>query len=90
MSRSTASLMAWLATAVLVAFAVVSIVTGNPAYILWSVVPLIMVIYYFVVAVRGETLGNAKRQRDEQIAANKAAARKKSAAARKSDPASAG
>lgn len=88
MSRSTAGLIAWLATAALVAFGVVSILTENPAYFLWSVVPLIMVIYYFVVAVRGETLGTAKRLRDEQIAARKAAARKP--VARKSDPASAG
>ncbi|GAB3303849.1 hypothetical protein EK0264_03380 [Epidermidibacterium keratini] len=79
MSRSMASTLAIAAFALLAAFAIIAIVTGEPGYILWSFVPLVLVGSYFVVAVRGESLGARKRERDEKMAERKRAARGMSA-----------
>lgn len=79
MSRSTATTLAIAAFALLAVLALTAILTGEPAYILWSVVPLVLVGSYFVVAVRGESLGARKRERDEKIAERKRAARGMSA-----------
>lgn len=79
MSRSTATTLAITAFALLAVLALTAILTGEPGYILWSVVPLVLVGSYFVVAVRGESLGARKRARDEKLAERKRAARGMSA-----------
>lgn len=82
MSRSATIWLAVALIALLAAFATVSMVTSNPAWILWSVVPILGVLLFVFAAIRGETLGECKRQRDVQIAERKAAERKARAAAR--------
>lgn len=61
--------------ALLVAFAVISIVTGNPAFVLWAVVPIVMAFSTVVAAIRGATKGDRKRDRDARLAAQKGAQR---------------
>jgi len=61
----------------LLAFAVTSIVTGNPAFVLWAVVPIAMTFFTVVAAIRGATKGDRKRDRDARIAAQKAAQKTK-------------
>ena len=76
MSRKAAFGVAVGLVALLVVFAVISLSTGEPGWVLWSVVPILGVLIFFVAAVRGETLGAAKLARDEQMAKRKSAARR--------------
>lgn len=82
MSRSAAIWAAIALTAVLLVFTGIALVTSDAGWFLWSVVPIVSVLTLFLVAVRGETLGERKRARDKRMAAAKASARKNRAAAR--------
>lgn len=82
MSRRAIMAIAIALACLLVVFAVLSVVTSNPQWILWSAVPLLLVIGFVLSAIRGETLGERKRQRDVVIAELKAAERKAKIAAR--------
>lgn len=75
MSRSTASAVATSAFALLATFVLIAVLTGEPGWVLWTVLPLALIGGYFTVVVRGETLGARKRERDELIAERKQAAR---------------
>ncbi|WP_153503225.1 hypothetical protein [Cumulibacter manganitolerans] len=76
MSRNAAFAAAAGLVALLVVLAVIALITGEPGWLLWTVVPILGVLIFFVAAVRGETLGAAKRQRDEKMSQRKSAARR--------------
>ncbi|MFV0535026.1 MAG: hypothetical protein ACK5MR_15420 [Cumulibacter sp.] len=76
MSRSAAIWAAVSLIAVLFVFTGVSILTSNAAWFLWSVVPILSAVAFFLSAIRGETLGERKRARDLKIAERKAAERR--------------
>lgn len=76
MSRSAAIWAAVALTAVLLVFIGVSLITADAAWFLWSVVPIVSVLAFFLAAIRGETLGERKRARDIRMAERKAAERK--------------
>ena len=76
MSRSAAVWAAVVLTAVLLVFAGIALITSDPAWFLWSVVPIVSVLAFFLSAIRGETLGEQKRARDIRMAERKAAERK--------------
>lgn len=82
MSRRAIMAIAIALACLLVVFAVLSVVTSNPQWILWSAVPLLLALGFVLSAIRGETLGERKRQRDVVIAERKAAERKAKIAAR--------
>lgn len=82
MSRSAAIWAAIALTALLLVFAGVSLLTSDAAWFLWSVVPIVSVLAFFLAAIRGETLGEQKRARDVRIAERKAAERKSRATGR--------
>lgn len=82
MSRRAIMAIAIALACLLVVFVVLSVVTSNPQWILWSAVPLLLALGFVLSAIRGETLGERKRQRDVVIAERKAAERKAKIAAR--------
>ena len=82
MSRSTAITVAATLAGLLVLFVVLSLITSTSAWILWSAVPLLLGLGFVLAAIRGETLGERKRERDVLLAERKAAARKSRAAGR--------
>jgi fatty acid desaturase len=85
MSRSAAIWAAVALTAVLLVFAGVSLITSEAAWFLWSVVPIVAVLTFFLAAIRGERLGEQKRARDIRMAERKAAERKARTAPRPAD-----
>lgn len=82
MSRSAAIWAAIAVASLLVFLAVMSLVTSEAGWILWGAVPLLLLLGFLVAGIRGETLGEQKRQRDAKIAERKAAERSARAAAR--------
>lgn len=48
----------------LAGFAVASVLSGNSAYIAWAAAPLLMIGATIVIVLRGQRLGEAKRERD--------------------------
>lgn len=75
MSRSAAIWAAVALTAVLLVFAGIALITADAGWFLWSIVPIVSAMTLFLVAIRGETLGERKRARDNQMAQRKAAER---------------
>ena len=71
-SRKTFIWVAIALAALLVTFAVLSLVTGNAGFILWAIAPIAMALATVVAAIRGATKGERKRDRDTRIAARKA------------------
>lgn len=82
MSRSTAIAISAGLAVLLVAFVVIAVATGDIEWVLWSAVPILGVLGFFVAGIRGETLGEQKRARDARLAERKAAERKARVAAR--------
>ncbi|WP_106848382.1 hypothetical protein [Blastococcus sp. Marseille-P5729] len=82
MSRRAIMAIAIALACLLVVFVVLSVVTSNAQWILWSAVPLLLALGFVLSAIRGETLGEGKRQRDVVMAERKAAERKAKIAAR--------